>query len=65
LGKTEVIAFGKEGRILPKALSALAPGRIVIDGETAAYYGLVAAEELVSESEAWLKRGPVHVYAGP
>src|SRR4029077_16445830 len=62
-GQPKVIAFGKERRILPKALGTLAPGRIVIDGIAAANDGLVATKELISETDAWLKGRPSPIYA--
>src|SRR5208282_3917695 len=63
LRQAKVIALGKEGRILPKALRTHAPGGIVIDGIASPHDGFVAAEELISKTDAGLKSRPIPVYA--
>src|SRR5277367_4944705 len=59
----EDIALGEKGRVLPKALRALAPRGIVIDRESGPHHGLVAAENLPGRANARLKGLPIHVYA--
>src|SRR5271165_2262554 len=59
----EDIALGEEGRVLPKPLSALAPGGVVINGEAAAEDGFVAAQELIGGADAWFEGSPIHVDA--
>src|SRR3984957_763848 len=60
----EDIALGEKGRVLPKALSALAPGGIVVHGEAAAEYGFIAAQDLIGGADSRFEISPIHVYAG-
>jgi hypothetical protein len=58
-----MIGLAEVGRILPQALRALVPGRIVIDAKAEAKHGLVAAENLPGEAEAGFVCAPEHVDA--
>src|SRR5271163_801647 len=57
------IALGEKGRVLPEALSALAPGGIVIDGEAATKHGLVAAKNFIGGPDARFESLQIHFYA--
>src|ERR1700688_1112959 len=59
----EDIALGEKGRVLPKALSTLAPGGIVVYGEAAAEYGFIAAQDLIGGANSRFEISPIHVYA--
>src|SRR5258708_17115372 len=59
----EDIALGEKGRVLPKALRALAPRGIVVDGEAPTDYGFVAAEDLIGGADARFEIFPIHIYS--
>ena len=61
--KGENVTLGEKGRVLPKALSALAPGGVVKDGEAATEHGLVAAKNFIGGADAGFEGLQVHFYA--
>src|SRR5258708_593560 len=58
-GEGKGIGLRVEGRILPQALGALAPGGVVVDGVAGADDGFVAALNFISQADAGFEIFPI------